>query len=68
VQHNTTLKQQHKSHVNSVKMLPRISSAVSHGQMSMYGTVLPNVQCTNLEIDPNSPSDKSQTFHTKCIG
>jgi hypothetical protein len=66
-QHSTTLKQR-RSHLNAVQMLPRIFYAVSHGQMNIYGTLLPTVQCTNLEINPNSPSEKSQTFHTKCIG
>lgn len=59
VQNSTTLKQEHISHFNSVKMLPKLPFAVSHGWMSMSRTLLRIVQCSNLDINPNSPSEKS---------
>ena len=57
VQHSNTLKQRHKSHLNSVKILPSIL-LLSHGQTGISGALLPTVQCTNLEINPNSPAEK----------
>ena len=64
VQHSTTLKQQHKSHFGSVTMLPRLSSAVSRGRMSISGTLTFRCLCiASISLKYNQDATFSQSIY-----